>query len=244
MLLILTVVAGFFVAVAGVVTVFQRNLLYFPGHEDGPTELREWSIGGQTAGYAREVKSPRNIWLMLHGNAGQAANRDYVLPCLAPDDSLYVLEYPGYGRRPGAPTRASMDRAALEAYENLRAGHPGVPVCVLAESIGSGPACMLAAALRPPDKLVLVVPFDRLADVAAEHLSWLPVRWLLFDRWDNAAALKSYRGKVEIYGATNDDVIPIHHARNLAASVPQAVFHEIPGGHNDWSATGMVLIRN
>ena len=244
MVLLLKAVVVAFVAVMAGATLFQRKLLYFPGHGPVMSELREWLVDGQPAGFAREVKNPRNIWLMLHGNAGQAANRDYVLPCLAEEDSLYVMEYPGYGRRSGSPSKASIDRAALAAYENLRASHPGVPLCVLGESIGSGPACVLAGAPRPPDKVVLVVPFDRLADVAAGHLPWLPARWLLFDRWDNVAALRSYRGKVEIFGARNDEVIPLRHARNLAASVPQAVFHEIPGGHNDWSNSSAVVIRN
>jgi hypothetical protein len=244
MILLLKVVAVvYFAAMAGV-TAFQRKLLYLPGHRDVATQLQEWKIDGQPAGYAREVKNPKNIWLMLHGNAGQAANRDYVLPCLSPDDSLYVMEYPGYGRRPGAPARAAIDQAARAAYASLRANHPDVPVCVLGESIGSGAASSLAAVPKPPDKIVLVVPFDQLASVVAGHMPLLPAGWLLFDRWDNVAALKSYRGKVEIFGATMEEVIPIQHARNLAASVPQAVFHEIPGGHNDWSATGTVVIRN
>jgi pimeloyl-ACP methyl ester carboxylesterase len=45
---------------------------------------------------------------------------------------------------------------------------------------------------------------------------------------------------VEIFGAQSDTVIPIAHARRLADSHPGAVFHVIPGGHNDWSTSGAV----
>jgi len=49
---------------------------------------------------------------------------------------------------------------------------------------------------------------------------------------------------VEIFGAEEDNVIPIQHARKLAASVPSAWFHGIPGGHNDWAKENRVEIRN
>ncbi len=61
---------------------------------------------------------------------------------------------------------------------------------------------MLAAAARPPDKFVLIVPFDTLASVASDHMPWLPVRLLLKDNWDDVAALQSFTGPVDIYGAT------------------------------------------
>lgn len=221
----------------------QRSLLYFPSHETINGGLVPWREGGQVIGYCREVARPKTVWLMMHGNAGQAAYRDYVLPRMSSEDSLYVLEYPGYGDRPGSPSRQSIDQAAVEAYRLLRAKFPHTPVGVLAESIGSGPACMLAGEKTPPDKLVLIVPFDVLADVAAEHFPILPARLLLRDRWDNVAALANYRGPVDIYGAKDDVIIPEGHARALAEKVPQARFVEISGGHNDWSECDRVKIR-
>ena len=65
---------------------------------------------------------------------------------------------------------AAIDAAALEAYKLLRARFPGKPVCVAAESIGSGPASTLARAKIPPDKLVFIVPFDNLKSVARDHV--------------------------------------------------------------------------
>ncbi len=153
-------------------------------------------------------------------------------------------EYPGYGNREGSPSKASFNFAAEEAYRWLRMAYPNIPVCIVGESIGSGPASSLTGLEKPPDKLVLVVPFDNLASVAREHFPLIPAGLVLFDSWDNVEAMKGYSGKLEIYGAIDDRVIPIHHARALAKSLPIAVFHEIPGGHNDWSQSGMVKIRN
>jgi pimeloyl-ACP methyl ester carboxylesterase len=181
---------------------------------------------------------------MLHGNAGQASDRSYALPSFSPDDSVYILEYPGYGNRQGAPSKESFDRAAREAYKLLRVTHPHLPVCVASESVGSGPASMLSTLSEPPDKYVLIVPFDKLSLVAEDHFPSFLVRLLLTDNWDNAQALSHYQGPVDIFGASSDTIIPVRHAKALAAAIPRARQVIIPGGHNDWSIGERVRIRN
>lgn len=234
------VVAGVYCLVLLGCAVTQRSMLYYPSHHGESGRLSRWTLKGALIGYAREVPSPRTVWFLLHGNAGQAEDRAYALHCFPDTDSVFVLEYPGYGSQSGHPSKDNFNAAAAIGYQLLRATFPNTPVCVAGESIGSGPACFLASQPVPPDKIALVVPFDTLASVASEHLPYLPVRWLLRDNWDNTAALSAYRGPVEIFGAQNDTVIPVRHAKHLADSHPGAVFHLIPGGHNDWSSGGEV----
>jgi hypothetical protein len=242
----LRILAVLLVVYAGVVAIVyfrQRSMLYFPSHNAVSSRLTPWKDGGRTIGYCREVANSRVIWLMMHGNAGEAADRDYVLPHMSELDSVYVLEYSGYGAREGSPSRESIDRAASNAYGILRARYPKMPVCVLGESLGSGPACSLAREKIAPEKIVLVIPFDNLASVAAQHFPFLPVRLMLRDAWDNVESLGGYTGPVEIFGARDDVVIPVEHARALARRVPTARFTEIPGGHNDWGETDRVKIH-
>jgi uncharacterized protein len=226
------------------IIIFQRSIIYFPSHHSETNGLAPWAADGSRIGYARKVDNPRNVWLFIHGNAGQAADRTYALHCFSNNDSVYILEYPGYGNREGAPGRKSFDSAAESAYRELRRAYPNRPVCIAGESIGSGPASSLARLQNPPDKIVLVVPFDTLARVAKNQFPFLPTSLLLFDRWDNIEALSGYKGKVEIFGATGDSIIPVRHARELARALPGAVLNEIPGDHNDWSQSGRVAIRN
>ena len=218
-------------------TVFQRQLLYFPSRADSASQaalfaLQPWRHQGAVIGYAREVPSPKRIWLMLHGNAGQAVDRTYTLPLFNPDDSVFILEYPGYGSRPGSPSQHAFNAAAQAGYEQLRQTYPLLPVNVLGESLGCGVACFLATLPRPPDRIALAVPFDRLTALTQEKLFFLPIGLMMFDRWDNSAALAGYRGRVDIYGARDDIVIPIHHAQTLAAQVKGSHFHLIECGHN------------
>lgn len=212
----------------------QRSFIYFPSHHEPCGALTPWVVRGQTIGYCREVTEPKTVWLVAHGNAGQAADRDYLLHCFSSDASVYIVEYPGYGERSGRPTAESLNKAVEDAYTFLIKQHPRTGVSVAGESIGGGPACRLARHAIPPRKVVLFVPFDTFVSVAAEHMRYIPVRWLLKDRWDNVEALKTYRGEIEIYAAVDDSVIPAHHARRLAEAV-QARLTLLPGDHNDWS---------
>lgn len=221
----------------------ERRLLFAPTHHDDTRGLTRWLHHGELIGFARIVASPAHAWLLLHGNGGQAADRVYTLPSFERTDSVYVLEYPGYGKRPGKPSRESIDEAAREAYSLLRALHPDRPVCIAGESIGSGPASMLATLGSPPDRIALVVPFDRLTKVAREHFPDFLVDWILRSDWDNVAALSAYHGSVEIYGARDDRIIPVSHAKVLADTVPNGKFSMIEGGHNDWAMPGRVAFR-
>lgn len=240
MRLLLSCAAAYMVLLTGC-ALFQRKLLYLPTHLPGNNGLAEWRHEGELIGYVRQGESTGTVWLFLHGNAGQAAGRGYVLPSFSATDSVYILEYPGYGTRAGSPSQESFNAAARQAYELLRA--LGRPVCVAAESLGCGPAAFLATNPRPPDKIVLIFPFDTLAAVAAVHYPFLPARMLLRDNWDNVAVLSGYQGPLELFAAEADTVIPISHAMVLAASKPAAVFHVIDGGHNDWATGAKVKIR-
>jgi pimeloyl-ACP methyl ester carboxylesterase len=78
--------------------------------------------------------------------------------------------------------------------------------------------------------------------VAARRFFFLPVRPLLWDAWDNVETLRGYGGPVDIYGATQDTVIPIEHARALAGQVAGARFMPFDGGHNAWARSEQVRI--
>ncbi|HTB80662.1 MAG TPA: alpha/beta hydrolase [Opitutaceae bacterium] len=222
----------------------ERKLLFFPTHWPTDNGLTPWMKNGELIGYSRMVESPRTVWLMLHGNGGQASDRTYAIPCFSPDDSVFILEYPGYGAREGIPSKEAFNQAAKEAYLFLRDTYPGIPVCVVGESIGSGPASSLTSLNPPPDKLVLIVPFDKLSLVAKDHFPSFLVGLLLKDNWNNVDALSNYKGPVEIFGAEADTVIPVEHAQALAAAIPSSKFVLIEGGHNEWSHQDRVQIRN
>ncbi|MGC4074693.1 MAG: hypothetical protein QM760_19760 [Nibricoccus sp.] len=222
---------------------FEGSFLYFPSHLKETFGLTEWKLDNRVVGYASIVENPKRIWLMCHGNGGQAAHRHFMRENIPPGESLYILEYPGYGQRPGKPSMKSINAAAVEAFTALRKQFPDLPIGVIGESLGTGPASYLCSREDTPDRLVLIVPYNQLVKVAKEHVRYLPVSLLMRDKWDNGKALANYKQPIEIFAAINDTVIPIHHARSLAAAVPHARFHEMNCGHNDWTTLHLVKIE-
>ncbi len=232
-----------FFLIAGCSSV-EEKVLFYPTHKVEENGLTPWFSAEHLIGYSRRVETPKNVWLMLHGNGGQASDRAYSVACFSTEDSVFILEYPGYGARKGTPSAKTFNRAAKEAYLFLRESYPDLPVCVVGESIGTGPAASLASLEKPPEKIVLIVPFDELSKVAERHFSSFLVGLFLRSGWDNIEALSGYKGKVDIFGAEVDTVIPLAHAKALAEALPESKLWIIEGGHNDWSYQNRVRIRN
>ena len=237
------VLAGIYLLLSFCFYLIQADIVYQPTHRPTSPELTRWQVNGQLYGYRRGPTAPRAVWLIMQGNAGQAGLRGY-FKNVPPDEAIYVLEYPGYGQRSGELTSASINAAATAAYQELRRQFAGLPVGVVGESFGSGPATLLARQTHPPESIVLMVPLARFDLVMSRYMPLVPVRLLLRHNWDNVASLHDYRGPVTIYAAENDRVIPREHTLMLAASVPQSRLVWLPGGHNDAGEDAVVkLVR-
>lgn len=224
-----------FVYVLTIVVVFciQRTLMYHPTHEPPHTALAEWRADGTSLGFFRRGTSG-NAWLFLNGNTGQASRFTFAADRLPAADSVYFLEYPGFGDRKGKPSMQSLNAAAEDALARIRAENPGTKVFVIGVSIGTGPASHLGSIANPPERIVLIVPYCRMAEESQYKYPWLPAKWLVRDNWDNAAALRNYRGRLQIFADTEDRMIPIVHARALRDALPQSEYTELSGGHGDW----------
>lgn len=197
----------------------QDQMVFIPtkGKEaDLDKRAAEWSFEpwtnakGERIGWQSREGDPQNVLLVFNGNGGQALNRVHYREFTetAGDWKTYLLEYPGYGARTGAPSEASLNAAALEAIDTLTA-IPGRTIWLLGESLGSGVAS--AAAAERPDKIggvILVSPYNSLVAAASSHYSWLPVAQLLRTRFDSVKSLSSYRGPVAFVVGQYDDVIP------------------------------------
>jgi pimeloyl-ACP methyl ester carboxylesterase len=223
----------------------QRNLLYFPERfELGAALARSFRLGlapwldpsGGLRGWRRSPvagPSPRARLLVLHGNAGSALDRIAYLPALQPRGvEVVLLEYPGYGARPGSPSQQALTAAAVEAIDALAA--EGAPIWLLGESLGSGVAAA-ATAQRPTlvRGLLLVTPFAELTAVARHHYPFLPT-WLLLDRWAPLRDLAGWHGPAVLLLAGADEVVTRSEGERLFAALagPKRLQVEDGAGHN------------
>lgn len=228
----------------GMLVALQRRLMFFPQVAAEAEVLRlaadlgaePWRPAGALQGWRFPRPGAPGRLLAFHGNAGMAVERAYMAQAFGADFEVTVVEYPGFGARPGAPDEAAFFAAAEAAFDALRAEDPARPITVLGESIGSGSACHLAQ-VRGADLagLILVTPFDRLASPAGHHFPWLPVSLILRDRFENDRALTDFRGRVAFVLAGRDTVVPPQFGQALHASYrgPKRLWVDTGADHNE-----------
>jgi uncharacterized protein len=237
-----------YLAVVLIYTLKQRSFIYYPQPQGLEAALASvdrmggsaWQdAGGTWLGWRQGTSGAVRRVLVMHGNAGQALDRHYWTELFrglreSGPWEVYVLEYPGYGPRPGQPSEQTLRDAALQAMDLLQAERPG-RVLLLGESLGSGVAAHVAAA-RPQTVagLLLVTPFASLGAVAQHHMPFLPVSLLLRDRFDTLTLLSGFDGPMVIITGTDDNIVPEPLALPLQAAHRGQLLHwSQPGaGHN------------
>jgi alpha-beta hydrolase superfamily lysophospholipase len=230
------------------VYLFQKRLLYFPDitawrqtvEAASRLGLRLWPDDtGDYHGLVSVTPSSthRGTVLVWHGNAGSAIHRAHYVRALQRQGLRVVLiEYPGYGARSGDVSEASFVRDALQAAR-LAKREFGGPLYVWGESLGCGVASAVAAEPElDVQGAVMLTPWDTLPDLAQRLYWYLPVRWLVRDRYDNVTNLQAFGGPVAVLIAGRDEVIPNEHTMRLYESLPGEkqlwVFEN--EGHNTW----------
>ena len=237
---------GLYLLVALLMFGCQRSFLYFPdkstpdigtaGVENLEVVRLQSEPGLETAHWYRPPASEDGpVLVVFHGNAGHIGHRvPKYRPLLDAGFGLFLAEYRGYGGNPGKPDEAGLtvDARAVMAYLAER-GVAGDRLILYGESLGGGPAVKMALDYDVAG-LILESPFTSVADVAQHHYWYLPARWLVLDKWDNAGRIAGLRSPLLLIHGERDRVVPTKFGRalfDLAPEPKQALF--VPGGdHN------------
>lgn len=231
----------------GSLTFFQHRMLYFPQNTSLEATLQQakfrglerWPAHGAYRGLLREPQGPARATLVIfHGNAGQALHRAHYADLSRLGLRVILAEYPGYGPRSGALREASLVADAAETI-TLAQQQFGDPVLVVGESLGAGvAAAAFALAHEPIAGLLLITPWDRLLNVAQHHYPWLPVRWLLRDRYDSQQHLAQASVPIAVVVAERDTIVPARFGEQLYRELqaPRQIWRLPQAGHNDWPA--------
>lgn len=228
-----TVLAAY-VALCAFMYVGQRSMIYYPtsdsGHagaedlriESGDAVIQVWKVGNAND----------DAILYFGGNAEDVTlnidefSRDFA------NHTIYLANYRGYGASTGSPSESAILRDAETLFDAIRDDHRRVTV--FGRSLGSGVAVHLGTA-KDVSRLVLVTPYDSLANVASARFPIFPVSLLLRDRFDS----KNLAGLIEIptlvIAAEQDEVIPLRHARSLADAIRRDLLEFVivdDAGHN------------
>lgn len=228
----------------------QHRLIYFPlGNVPDPDAIGlEGAIpvafptaDGLTLNgwFVTRTDSPEFTVIVFNGNAGNRAFRAPLANALARANlAVLLFDYRGFGGNPGSPSERGLRNDARAAREYLvtRKGVNGRRLVYFGESLGTAVATELAVE-HPPAALVLRSPFTSMTDVGRHHYAFLPVGWLLRDRYATIDRIGRVNAPVLVIGGDADTIVPIAQTCRVyeTARQPKGLLVISTADHNDES---------
>jgi fermentation-respiration switch protein FrsA (DUF1100 family) len=229
-----TTVIGYLFAL-GVLMFFERSMIYpIPDRK-----LGDWNPPGlvyEDVWLEAKDGTKLHAWYLPHDHAratvlyfhGNGEHIPWCGPLMSQcrDDlaiNVLVVDYRGYGKSEGKPSERLLIEDGILAAHWLaeRESIPVEQLVLWGRSIGGGVAAGVAESVHPR-AMIMECTFDSLVDVAATHVPWVPVRWLMSNKYPSAQRLKDYQGEFLQWHGDRDSLVPLASAKRLFAAVPSA----------------------
>jgi len=186
-----------------------------------------------------KADSSRGVILYFHGNAGSLAGWGYISEDILPIGyDLFIVDYRGYGKSVGKLSEKALFKDAQDTYNHLLKHYQESDIVLFGRSIGTGIAAKIASE-NNPRKLILESPYYNFHDLAANHVPFLPHKWLMKYHFRTDKFIINVRCPVLILQGTKDDIVPPKSAVKLSKLLDknQLEMHLIDrGGHNNLSS--------
>ena len=152
-----------------------------------------------------------------------------------------AINYRGYGQSTGTPSEQGLFTDGLAAVRLVaRAWDRGEDIVIHGHSLGSGVAVYVATQ-RPARALILESPFTAASDVAGEFYWFIPVSWLMSDRFLSRERIKDVHVPVLIAHGDRDSLVP--YAEGVAlfrlANAPKIFVHMHGSDHSTLPRDGV-----
>ncbi len=194
----------------------ERRFLYFPQlASDVYGEMNACFVVDDTqlCGWVLNEGQSRAL-IYYGGNAESIEANIPLLETLAPNYTIYLIPYRGYGNNLGTPTEKVLYNDAVQIFQSVENKHNSISL--MGRSLGSGIATYVAAN-QTVDKLILVTPFDSIENVAKDIFWMVPISLLLKDKYRSVDRVKDITAQTYIFIAQEDRVIPRTRTYHLIA---------------------------
>ena len=223
-----------YAALAILLFLIQRSMLYFPTPAYSASGNAALSLNSDGINLTIETNNLSSDTAILYfgGNAESAYHSIRQMQPLFGDHALYFMNYRGYGGSGGKPTEQGLYQDALALYDYVAQRHGQIRL--VGRSLGTGIVTFLASQ-REVKQIVLISPYDSIAEVAAGHYPIFPVKWLIKDRYDSYSRAESIRCPSLILAARQDQIVPVRHTQRLVEAMKNSektvrIFEGV--GHN------------
>ncbi len=258
---ILFIIIAVYIAFMAIMFIKQRDFMYFPNR----TNIKQYEIFSKSLGDFVEIKTedglnltgfyiPPNdnkpVLVHFHGNGGNISGRYPVLKQYTDKGYGALLsEYRGYGGNAGTPSEQGFYKDA-RAYLNWLEYDKQIShkkIIIYGESIGTGIATQIAFEAAKENKpyaaVVLEAPFSSALNLAKQTYFFLPVGWLLKDRYESDKKIEHILSPLLIIHGAQDNIIPMAHGKKLytLAERPKTLKIIKEAGHNNIHLYGAAL---
>ena len=229
---------------------FLENMLVYPARKFpagdwqpaglGQTEVNFKSADGTALhGWLVEAPQPRAHVLLFHGNGEHVADLAELLRYLRDVQhvSVFAIDYRCYGRSAGKPNEKGVIEDGHAAHDWLRvnAGLKPEDIVLMGRSLGAAVAIDVAS-VHGARGLIMEGSFTTMPDAASHIYPFIPVRWLMRNRYDSIDKITRYHGPLLQIHGIDDEIVPVALGEKLFAAAPSEnkTLLKIPHrGHND-----------
>ncbi len=235
-----------FAAWAGWLYMLQERFIFYPSSEMISHPIRsglKWEpVSWETAdgetlhGDFMETEEATHTVLYFHGNTGNISllpGQMYVFQTLGFNALLF--DYRGFGESSGKIKKEENlyeDGRSVIKFLTEEKHIPLESIIFWGQSLGTGVATELAQKQNIA-ALVLDFPFLSLSSVAQSHYPFLPMKFLLRYKFDNAKKIKNVHAPIMMFFTKDDEIISARQAMELfaLANEPKELV-ELSGTHN------------
>ncbi len=206
---------------------FQRKILF---NTSGiPKKPSEYNLKG-----VREIHIPTSdnekllswyskpnlnkpLLIYFHGNSFDIGERAYRIKRYIDEGwGVLLLAWRGYSGNKGKPTEKNLytdaESAINWAIKNLKTNHN--QIIIYGESLGSGVAVEMGTRYNFKS-IILEAPFTSITDIARKKYFLYPVKYLIFDHFDNYSKINKVNSPLLIISGKKDEIVPHFHSKIL-----------------------------
>ena len=175
---------------------------------DQNTKIKSWLI-------EKDLKKYKTL-LFFHGNAGNLFNRSYKLNKLNELNlNVLIISWRSFSGNTGEPTELNLYNDANKAVEWLNnKGVKSENIILYGESLGTGVAVEIGQSNKF-NSIILESPYTSMEKAAKIYYPYLPVKFLLKDKYDSEKKIKNIKTPILIMHGKKDNIVPFHMGKKL-----------------------------
>tara|TARA_B100001093_G_scaffold214864_1_gene206158 strand:- start:459 stop:1259 length:801 start_codon:yes stop_codon:yes gene_type:complete len=221
----------------------QRNLLYHPGENnylndqikfkykevwietEKNIKLKSWII-------QKDLNKYKTL-IFFHGNAGNLFNRVHKLNELNElNINILIISWRGFSGNLGKPTERNLYHDAKMSIKWLNElGVSNNKIILYGESLGTGVAVELGKK-NTFNSIILESPFTSIAKAAKIYYPYLPINFLLKDRYDSIDKINKITKPILIMHGMKDTIVPYTMGVELFKKANQPKYSYFPKNDN------------